>query len=133
MHIETFSHRLNMGWSAALPAECDSARTLVVAFGAPGYADAPQALHELALAFPKSAIVGCSSGGEIHDHLVADGTLVVAIALVSGLVILMLRRNSNVMTLDFRPTWPRGAAVAAGLGWSVLQLGKVTPFLYFNF
>ena len=80
MHIETFSHRLNMGWSAALPAECDSARTLVVAFGAPGYADAPQALHELALAFPKSAIVGCSSGGEIHDHLVADGTLVVAIA-----------------------------------------------------
>jgi hypothetical protein len=37
------------------------------------------------------------------------------------------------MALDFRPTWPRGAAVAAGLVWSVLQLGKVAPFLYFNF
>ena len=80
MHIQTFSHRLGQGWSAALPAERDSARTLVVAFGAPGYAEAPQALDELAAAFPKSAIVGCSSAGEIHDHLVADGTLVVAIA-----------------------------------------------------
>jgi hypothetical protein len=80
MHIETFSHRLGQGWSAALPAARDSARTLVVAFGAPGYADAPQALDELASAFPNSAIVGCSSAGEIHDHLVADGTLVVAIA-----------------------------------------------------
>jgi hypothetical protein len=80
MHIETFSHRPGQGWSAALPAARDSARTLVVAFGAPSYAEAPQALDELASAFPKSAIVGCSSAGEIHDHLVADGTLVVAIA-----------------------------------------------------
>jgi hypothetical protein len=80
MHIETLSHRPNKGWSAPLPAERDSARTLVVAFGAAGYAEAPAALDELALAFPKSALVGCSSGGEIHDHLVTDGTLVVAIA-----------------------------------------------------
>ena len=59
--------------------------------------------------------------------------LVVAIVLLSGLVVLGLRRNSNAMAQDFRPTWPRGAAVAIGLVWSVLQLGKVTPFLYFNF
>jgi len=80
MHIETLSHRLGRGWSAALPAGRDSTRTLVVAFGAPGYAEAPQALDELVSAFPNSAIVGCSSAGEIHDHLVTDGTLVVAIA-----------------------------------------------------
>jgi len=80
MHIETFSHRPSQGWSVSLPAGGDSARTLVVAFGAPEYAEAPQALHELAQAFPTSAIVGCSSAGEIHDHLVTDGTLVVAIA-----------------------------------------------------
>jgi D-alanyl-lipoteichoic acid acyltransferase DltB (MBOAT superfamily) len=59
--------------------------------------------------------------------------MVVAIVLLSGLVVLGLRRNSNAMAEDFRPTWPRGAAVAVGLFWSVLQLGKVTPFLYFNF
>jgi alginate O-acetyltransferase complex protein AlgI len=54
-------------------------------------------------------------------------------ALVTGLVVVALRRNSNVMARDFRPTWPRGAAVTVGLVWAVLQLGKVTPFLYFNF
>ena len=80
MHIETFTHGLGAGWSVVLPTERDSARTLIVAFGAAAYAEAPQALSELAAAFPKSAIVGCSSAGEIHDHLVADGTLVVAIA-----------------------------------------------------
>ena len=59
--------------------------------------------------------------------------LVTAAALAIGLVVVALPRNSNAMALDFRPTWPRGAAVAVGLLWSVLQLGKVTPFLYFNF
>ena len=80
MHIETFSHRPGRGWSVALPSARDSEQTLVVAFGAPDYADAPQALDELASAFPKSAMVGCSSAGEIHDHQVSDGTLVVAVA-----------------------------------------------------
>jgi hypothetical protein len=80
MQIQTFSHGLGAGWSVVLPVERDSSRTLIVAFGAAGYADAPGALAELAAAFPKSAIVGCSSAGEIHDHLIADGTLVVAMA-----------------------------------------------------
>lgn len=80
MQIRTFSHGLGAGWSVVLPAELDSRQTLIVAFGAAGYADAPGALAELAATFPKSAIVGCSSAGEIHDHLIADGTLVVAIA-----------------------------------------------------
>jgi hypothetical protein len=79
MQIETLSHALEGGWSAPLPTHLDSARTLIVAFGAAGYADAPQALAELAAAFPRSAIVGCSSAGEIHAHVVTDGTLVVAI------------------------------------------------------
>jgi hypothetical protein len=80
MHIETFTHTLGAGWSAALPTKRDSTRTLIVAFGAAGYSDAPQALAELRSAFPDSALVGCSSAGEIHDHVVADGTLVVALA-----------------------------------------------------
>ena len=56
-----------------------------------------------------------------------------AAALTVGLLVVALKRNSNALVEDFRPTWPRGAAVALGLVWSVLQLGKVTPFLYFNF
>jgi hypothetical protein len=79
MQIETFTHGLASGWSGTLPSRLDSPRTLVVAFGAPGYANAPQAIAELAAAFPSSALVGCSSAGEIHGQLVTDGTLVVAV------------------------------------------------------
>ena len=72
----------------------------------------------------------------LRHMLAADAQssiLIAAAALTIGLVVVALRRNSNAMAWDFRPTWPRGAAVAVGLVWSVLQLGKVTPFLYFNF
>jgi alginate O-acetyltransferase complex protein AlgI len=64
----------------------------------------------------------------------AQSSLVItAAALVSGLVVIALRRNSNALARDFRPSFTRGAAVTVGVVWSVLQLGKVTPFLYFNF
>ncbi len=78
MEIRTFSHRLDGGWSTALPAALDSERTLLIAFGAAEYADAPAALAELTDAFPRSTIAGCSSAGEIHGCAVADRTLVVA-------------------------------------------------------
>src|SRR6266542_1448566 len=80
MKIQTFTHGPDVGWSVALPAELDSEGTLVVVFGAPEYADAPAPLEELVAAFPKSAIVGCSSAGEIHGYTVAERTLVVAVA-----------------------------------------------------
>ncbi|HEX9301228.1 MAG TPA: FIST N-terminal domain-containing protein [Casimicrobiaceae bacterium] len=80
MKIQTFTHGPDVGWSVALPAELDSEGTLVVVFGAPEYADAPAPLEELVAAFPKSAIVGCSSAGEIHGYTIADRTLVVAVA-----------------------------------------------------
>jgi D-alanyl-lipoteichoic acid acyltransferase DltB (MBOAT superfamily) len=87
------------------------------------------------------AMVGANASSEpwqeaLRHALAPDAQTsarVVAIVLLSGLVVLALRRNSNAMALDFRPTWSRGAAVAVGLVWSVLQLGKVAPFLYFNF
>ncbi len=68
------------GWSAPLPGELDSARTLVVAFGASDYLDDPQALRELARAFPQARRIGCSTAGEIDGTRVQDGTLTVAIA-----------------------------------------------------
>ena len=79
MQIETFSHQRGQGWSKALPAHLDSSETLVLAFAAPAYADGGEEFAELAAAFPTSHIVGCSSAGEIHSHLVADDTLVVAV------------------------------------------------------
>ena len=87
------------------------------------------------------AMVGANASGEpweeaLRHALALDpqaSAIAGALAFAVGLVVLALRRNSNAMALDFRPTWPRGAAVAVGLIWSVLQLGKVAPFLYFNF
>ena len=78
MRIETFTHRLAGGWSRTLPVAFDSRRTLVIAFGAAGYAAAPNALAELAAAFPHSIHAGCSSAGEILGDIVADDSLVVA-------------------------------------------------------
>ena len=63
----------------------------------------------------------------------AHSPTLAAAAFVAGLVVVALPWNSNAMARDFRPSWARGAAVTVGLVWSVLQLGKVTPFLYFNF
>ena len=79
MQIETFTHRLGVGWSGQIPTGLDSPRTLVVAFGAPDYADRPEALAELTASFPRSTVVGCSTAGEIHDQAVADGSLVAGV------------------------------------------------------
>jgi hypothetical protein len=57
----------------------------------------------------------------------------IGLVILAGVVIVAMRRNSNVMAREFRPSWPTGVAVTLGLVFSVLQLGKVAPFIYFNF
>jgi D-alanyl-lipoteichoic acid acyltransferase DltB (MBOAT superfamily) len=57
----------------------------------------------------------------------------IAAILIASLVVAAQQRNSNVMAREFRPSWPSGIAVTLGLVVSVLQLGKVAPFIYFNF
>jgi D-alanyl-lipoteichoic acid acyltransferase DltB (MBOAT superfamily) len=56
-----------------------------------------------------------------------------AALLAAGVAVVALRRNSNAMAREFRPAWPGAIAVTAGLVASILQLGKVAPFIYFNF
>lgn len=79
MKLETFSYELGKGWSIPSFPALDSERTLVVAFGAPRYADDPLPLRELRAAFPSSRWIGCSTAGEIHGTLLADDSLVVAV------------------------------------------------------
>jgi D-alanyl-lipoteichoic acid acyltransferase DltB (MBOAT superfamily) len=50
-----------------------------------------------------------------------------------GLVVVWRRANSNALAMRFRPTLANGALVALALPACVLQLARVTPFLYFNF
>jgi len=80
MDIRTLAYREATGWSRVLPAELDGPNTLVIAFGAASFIDAPAALTQLIAAFPQSKIIGCSSAGEILADLVADDSLVVAVA-----------------------------------------------------
>ena len=51
----------------------------MLAFGSTGALDDPATLDALGAAFPQSAILGCSSAGEIHGAEVADDSLSVAI------------------------------------------------------
>ena len=43
------------------------------------------------------------------------------------------RVNSNALAMRFQPGIANGAFVAVALPVCVLQLARVTPFLYFNF
>jgi hypothetical protein len=77
---KTFTHRRASGWLAPLPSELDSPRTLVLAFGASDYIDDPQAFGELAAAFPRSVLIGCSTSGEIAGGQVLDASISVGVA-----------------------------------------------------
>lgn len=65
-------------WSARFPAG-DSPRTLVTAFGAPELVDCPELFVEIARAYPRSLVIGCSTAGEIHGTAVRDRSLAVTV------------------------------------------------------
>lgn len=67
-------------WSAPLPHELDGPSTLVLAFGQRNHPDVAVAAGELAAAFPRSVVVGCSGAGAIAERQVADLPLCVAVA-----------------------------------------------------
>lgn len=52
----------------------------MLVFGAPGLMDRPGLLTDLARAFPRSKVLGCSTAGEIFGTKVLDDSMVVAVA-----------------------------------------------------
>jgi hypothetical protein len=80
MKLHTFSFAAASGWSVdSLPA-LDSDNTLVVVFGAPESDQFQEPLSQLAAAFGRSHIVGCSTAGEIFGTTLSDDSLSVAVA-----------------------------------------------------
>jgi alginate O-acetyltransferase complex protein AlgI len=57
----------------------------------------------------------------------------VAVPPAAALFVAFRRVNSNALAESFRPTLGTAAFVALALPLCVLQLSRVTPFLYFNF
>ena len=78
MKVETVSHWKDGGWSGPFP-DLDSARTLVVMFGATSYLDDPAAVAACSAAYPRSTVIGCSTSGEIHGAELEDESLAVAV------------------------------------------------------
>jgi hypothetical protein len=79
VELSTFSYSASSGWSEDLP-DLDSERTLVVAFGAPGFGVDTRPFADLARAFPRASIAGCSTAGEILGTDLRDDSVVVAAA-----------------------------------------------------
>ncbi|MCB0324839.1 MAG: FIST C-terminal domain-containing protein [Bdellovibrionales bacterium] len=80
--MKTSLHRreLNGTWDTALATELDSPRSLVLAFSSPALFDNPEPFEEVLRAFPSSAVVGCSTSGEIFGDQLLDDSLCVAVA-----------------------------------------------------
>jgi len=79
MDLFTARWNLSSGWSGPLPS-WDGPGTLVLVFGSSDLLDDETPLHAVANAFPNSAMIGCSTSGEILDASVDDGSLSVAVA-----------------------------------------------------
>ena len=104
MQLVTLSHRTAAGWSRALPAELDGPQTLVLAFGAPLYAQQAETLQALRDALPQAVQVGCSTAGEIFEGEVRDDTLSVAV----------IRFASTELVRAVTPVADREDSAAAG-------------------
>lgn len=79
MDLLTARWNRSSGWSTPLPA-WDGPGTLVLVFGSSGLLDDDTDLRPVVDAFPRSAIIGCSTSGEILDSSVYDESLTVAVA-----------------------------------------------------
>src|SRR5437867_3547780 len=80
MQLETLIYSRSRGWSPQPLPDLDSARTLVLVFGAAGFKDTDPGIRDVYAAYPSSRIVGCSTAGEIFGSSLSDDTLSVAVA-----------------------------------------------------
>jgi hypothetical protein len=81
MTVASFAYDLEKKeWSTKTFPELDSPRTLVLAFGAPEVLDQPDCFAQLARAYPRSIVVGCSSAGEIHGTTIRDKSVAVTVS-----------------------------------------------------
>jgi len=107
-----------------------------VFFRAASFGDAMTMLRALAGANGAASTSVAAWLGGIAGSLSAAEGFPRALALapaVAGLLVVFMRENSNAMVESFRPTLRNGVLVALALPACVLQLARVTPFLYFNF
>jgi hypothetical protein len=102
------------GWSASLPA-WDGPGTLVMVFGGSELLDDDAPLRAVVAAFPGSAVIGCSTSGEILGSGILDGSVTVAVA----------RFERTVLALETEPVLgPDSAEVGRAIGTRLLARGE---------
>jgi len=93
MELHTAVWEAKSGWSRPLPA-WDGPSTLVTVFGSTTVSE--DSIRALVANYPNSAVVGCSTAGEIIGDALTDDTLVVAVArFASTRITLVHERVSN--------------------------------------
>jgi hypothetical protein len=103
-------------WSQAFP-DLDSENTLVLAFAAPGFRERPQPFAALKNAFPRSAIIGCSTSGEIDDTRIRDESVSVAAVKFGGTRV----RHAATKLTGAKESFDAGVRVADALSAADLR------------
>jgi len=79
MEIHALRYDRKGQWSVTHLPQIDSQRTLILLFGSSNFLDSPAPIAELVGRYPQSAIIGCSTAGEIWGTQVFDESLSAAI------------------------------------------------------
>lgn len=117
MRVAQFAWTGSQGWAPALPGIPDPDFQLVLAFGSPGVLDRPELLADLARAFPRASLAGCSTAGEILGAAVFDDSLAAtAVAFEHSTV-----KTACVDVAGHAGSREAGAALAASLDHQDLQ------------
>ncbi len=106
MELSTFRY-LHGAWSQAFPA-LDSERTMVMAFASPTYGERTEPLAHLASAFPSSAVIGCSTSGEIDQTRVRDDSIAVAVVRFDDTTV----RHAHARLTDAGDSFAAGSRIA---------------------
>ncbi|STX39790.1 FIST signal transduction protein [Legionella feeleii] len=80
MKIQSFQYTQNQGWSIDKFPALDSTNTLILVFASPAFRTNTKPIQELAQAYRKSKIIGCSTAGEIFGPDIFDNSIAVAVA-----------------------------------------------------
>ena len=81
MNVVTLTYDLSAkSWSVPIPTQLDSERTLVLVFGPAELLDSKESpIAEIVGAFPRSQVIGCSSGGAVSGSSLRDGVVTVTV------------------------------------------------------
>lgn len=112
MLTETFFFTKETGWSVSAFPDFDSDSTLVLAFGCSSDDAYPGALRQLAEAYPRAHLIGCSTSGEIVERSVRDQSLAVAVCRFEKTEV----RSACVPVGSAADSFQAGASIAASLG-----------------